>query len=155
MSYHPRHPIIFKTVLGVLCLVCGCAIYLLFRVKSITIYQWCKELGISHNIDCLRDSVLVWDIPAIVRYSIPDGLYCAAYILLMDAIWSNDKRIIKYYAIFIIPSLAITTELLQYLGLFKGTYDPLDLISYLIPITLYGLHKCYFHIFTNLKTKRL
>ena len=76
-----------KVVLGISFLVCGCAIYLLFRSKTLSIYNWCSALGLSTPIDALRIWVRNWNIPDFVRYCLPDGLYCAAYILLIDAIW--------------------------------------------------------------------
>ena len=126
-----------KVFIGIFFLVCGCLIYLLFRSKSLNIYIWSKAFGLSSLIDILRLYVSNWNIPNIVRYSLPDGLYCAAYILLIDAIWHKDKRCIRYIILSLVPILTISSEILQYYGLIKGTFDKYDLVCYLLPPIIY------------------
>lgn len=126
-----------KAMVGALFLVWGSMIYLLFRSKSLNIYLWSKALGISSFIDSLRACVGKWEIPDMVIYSLPDGLYCAAYILLIDAIWNNNNGIIKYIFISLVPFATIISEILQYYGLVKGTFDIYDLLCYLLPTIIY------------------
>lgn len=144
-----------EVILGVIFLVCGCAIYLLFRSKSLNIYQWCMSLGLSNTIDSLRYTVQNWHMVAWVRYSLPDGLYCAAYILIIDAIWKNDNRIIKFIIILLVPIITISSELLQYFELVKGTFDVNDLICYMTPPTIYLVYIYNSYMFNKLKTQRL
>lgn len=148
-TYNPNVRIASEIVLGVVFLVFGCAIYLLFRSKSLYIYQWCVMLGLSDMIDSLRYAVQNWNITGWIRYSLPDGLYCAAYILIIDAIWHNDNRIIKYFIISLVPFITISSELLQNFGLVEGTFDIYDLICYLIPLTIYIY---YFIFLKSIKT---
>lgn len=122
---------------GVMLLVFGCAIYLLFRSKTLFIYVWCRDLGCSPLVDYFRLSVQNWNIPAFIKFSLPDGLYSAAYLLIIDAIWSNDKSPMKYILFSIIPVITISDELLQYFGLIGGTFDFVDLISYMLPPLLF------------------
>lgn len=117
--------------------MCGCTIYLLFRTKTLYIYNWCVALGLSSMIDSLRYAVLDWSISDLVKYSLPDGLYCAAYILIMDAIWSEDNKVIKHAVVLLIPVITISHELFQGIGLARGTFDIYDLISYSLPPILY------------------
>lgn len=126
-----------KVILGITFLTCGCAIYLLFRSKSLNIYQWCLFLGVSEMIDTLRYAVQDWRIPDIVIFSLPDGLYCAAYILIIDAIWDDNNRHIKFLIISLVPLVTITSELLQYFKLIRGTFDIYDLVCYVIPIIVF------------------
>ena len=128
-----------EAILGVLFLACGCAIYLLFRSTSLNIYQWCCALGLSSPIDTLREQVQTWSISEFIKYSLPDGLYCAAYILIIDAIWHKDDTLVKYLIISIIPLVTIGSELLQYLGMVQGTFDIFDLICYSMPPMIYVL----------------
>lgn len=130
-----------ELLFGIIFLVCGCAIYLLFRSKSLNIYQWCSVLGLSNTIDVLREHVQNWNISEFVKFSLPDGLYCAAYILIIDAIWYNDKSVVKNIIISVIPLLTISSELLQYFELVKGTYDMFDLICYSFPPMIYLICK--------------
>lgn len=126
-----------EIILGVVFLACGCAIYLLFRSKSLNIYQWCMVLGLAEMIDSLRYAVQDWSMAEWVRFSLPDGLYCAAYILITDAIWHNDNSPFKYIIISLVPLVTISSEVLQYLGLVKGTFDLYDLICYSLPPVIY------------------
>lgn len=145
----------YEVILSIVFLVCGCAIYLLFRSKSLNIYQWCMLLGLSDTIDSLRYAVQHWNITAWVKYSLPDGLYCAAYILIIDAIWMNYNRLIKYIIISLVPIVTISSELLQYFGLVKGTFDVYDLICYSIPPIIYLIYTCNSFMFNKLKTQSL
>lgn len=144
-----------EIALGIAFLACGCAIYLLFRSKSLNIYQWCMTLGITNMIDSLRYTVQDWCMAAWVKYSLPDGLYCAAYILIIDAIWKNDNRFIKYIIISLVPIVTISSELLQYFGLVKGTFDVYDLICYSIPPMIYLIYIYNSFMFNKLKTQKL
>lgn len=144
-----------EVALGIAILACGCAIYLLFRSKSLNIYQWCMSLGLSNTIDSIRYAVQDWCMPTWVRYSLPDGLYCAAYILIIDAIWKNDNRLIKFIIISLVPFVTISIELLQHFGLVKGTFDVYDFICYSIPPMIYLIYTYNSFKFNKLKNQSL
>lgn len=131
----PNIRIASETILGVIFLICGCFIYLLFRSENIYIYKWYSSLGIM-NIEQLRDSVHNYSLPDFVRYSLPDGLYCVAYILIIDAIWHNEK-FKRHWIVSLIPIIAIVNEVLQFYGVVNGTFDWFDLICYATPLLLY------------------
>lgn len=139
--------------LGVVFLMFGCVIYLLFRTKTLNIYQWCSLLGLSNFIDYARVWVSAWNIPDFIRYSLPDGLYCAAYILIIDAIWKDDDSLIKHLVITLVPLVTITSEIFQYFGLVKGTFDLCDLFFYITPIIAYYLSKHNSYMFKIIKHK--
>jgi hypothetical protein len=126
-----------EIVLGVFFLACGCVIYLLFRSKTLNIYQWCVEIGLSDMIDTLRSNAQNWNVSEFLKFSLPDGLYCAAYILIIDAIWYKEDTIKKNIIIALVPFVTISSEVLQYLGLVKGTYDVYDLTCYSFPPLIY------------------
>lgn len=126
-----------QVFLAVLMLFVGSGIYLLFRSKSLYIYKWCAVLGLSDNINYLRYAVSDWSISDFVKYSLPDGLYCAAYVLVMDAIWHKECGCVKFVAIFLVPFVTIISEALQYFGIVRGTYDYCDLVCYAIPSIFY------------------
>lgn len=130
----------FEVILGIVFLTCGCAIYLLFRSKSLNIFHWCMALGLGNTIESLRYAVHNWSFSAWIRYSLPDGLYCSAYILIMDAIWHKDNGIVKIIIISLVPLVTISSEVLQYYGLVKGTYDVYDLICYFCPLMIYFIY---------------
>jgi len=151
----PNIRIASETILGVLFLICGCTIYLLFRSKTLYIHRWGHALGLSNTIDTLRKHVESWNVSEFAKFSLPDGLYCAAYILIMDAIWHNDNRKIKYFVMPLVPFVTIISELLQYFGLVKGTFDLYDLMCYIIPPTLYIIYINNSLKFNKLKNQRL
>lgn len=135
--HHIRKWIATEIILGVLFLVCGCAIYLLFRSKSLNIYKWCSAIGLSNAIDTLRSSCHNWNVPYWVKFSLPDGLYSAAYILIINAIWYKNNGLVKYIIVSVVPLLTISSEILQFFGLVKGTFDFYDIVCYAIPPLLY------------------
>ena len=122
---------------GVLLLICGCAIYLLFRSRSLNIYQWCCALGLTSIIERFRRIVQDWNVPDIIRFSLPDGMYCAAYILIVDAIWYKEQSVQKYVVIALVPIITIGSELLQNFNLVRGTFDVFDLVCYALPPLVY------------------
>lgn len=94
-------------------------------------------LGLANMIDSLRLTVQDWNMAEWIKYSLPDGLYSAAYILIIDAIWWKENSIVKFIIISLIPVVTICSELLQYYGLVKGTFDMYDLACYLFPPMIY------------------
>ena len=145
-----------KNCLGTMLLMIGCLIYLLFRSKTLYIYLWCKSLGLSALIDKLRFAVLDWSVPDFIKYSLPDGLYCAAYLFIMDAIWHDEKNKVKYLLISIVPIITITSEMLQIFNVVPGTFDIMDLVCYCIPpFTYMAIFITNKFMFNNLKIKNL
>ena len=136
--------IILEVLWGIICLASGCAIYLLFRSTSLNIYQWCMEFGLSNIIDSVRYIVQDWDMPEWIKYNLPDGVYVAAYILIIDAIWKDDDSLIKHFVIALVPLVTITSEIFQYFGLVKGTFDLCDLLFYSVPFIAYHINKYHF-----------
>lgn len=136
-----------ETILGMFLLLCGCLIYLLFRSETINICKWCSSLG-GMNIEQIRNNIHNYNLPDFVKYSLPDGLYCASYILIIDAIWHNEKPL-NNLVVALIPLIAIANEVLQYFGMTKGTFDWYDIICYVTPLLLFYL------ISTNFKINRL
>lgn len=141
-KHHTNKLITSEVSLGVVLLAYGCAIYLLFRSKSLNIYQWCSVFGLSNTIDTLRYIVKDWHVPEFVKFCLPDGFYCASYILMIDAIWYKDKGFVKNTIISLVPIVTVSSEMLQYFGLVKGTFDIYDLICYIIPTLIYVSLKC-------------
>lgn len=125
-----------QMVLGFLLLACGCSIYMIFRSQDIVLNKWCQSLGIADFVEPMRMSVKDSHVPDFILYSLPDGLYCASYILLMDAAWEG-KGLSRNIAVALIPSVAIMHEIAQGIGWTRGTFDICDLIFYALPLALY------------------
>ena len=148
-TLHTKVRVTTELILGVLMLVCGCYIYLLFRSKSLNLYQWCSVLGLSDMVDSMRCAVHEWNPSDFVRYSLPDGLYCGSYLMMIDAVWYKENGFEKYFVLSIVPAMTIISEVLQYWGLVKGTFDVYDLLCYMIPSLIYlivhWIHTCSVH----------
>ena len=137
-------------------LSCGCAIYLLFRSKALYIYQWCLSFGISDYVDVCRHYVQGCQLSDFIIFCLPDGLYCAAYILVIDAIWFEDNRLAKYLILSLVPTITIGSEILQLIGVVRGTFDVMDLVCYAIsPLVYFVVYQRNHIIFDKLKTKNL
>jgi len=75
---------------------------------------------------------------------------------MIDAIWHNDKGAIKNIFISLVPLITISSEVLQYFGLVKGTFDIYDLTCYAIPPLVYmSLKLSNNNMFNSLKQKCL
>jgi hypothetical protein len=66
-------------------------------------------------------------IPQWIIYSLPDGLWAFAYALLITGLWIGKGSGIKYFWMSTIPVLVIGMEMLQYIGMVKGTFSLVDL----------------------------
>ena len=119
------------------------------------IYIWCSTLGQSHIIDIARTYAIDWIVPDVIKFCLPDGLYVSAYLLIMDAIWQKEDSLIKHIVICLVPVFAITSEVLQYYGVVKGTFDICDLLFYSAPFITYYIYKYHSFKFNKLKIKRL
>lgn len=125
--------------LGILSL--GGLIYIIYRDKSLLMFDWFNSIGVSSGIDGLRslfqgDGVYGW-----VKYSLPDGLWIFSYMFLIDAIWNGEKIITSKLFLWFLPIVAILSECLQYFGLLSGVFDWKDMASFTLAITLFLIIK--------------
>ena len=70
-----------------------------------------------------------------MKYNLPDGLWMLSFLLFIEGVWSDDKRLKLLFSVPII-TFAVVWELLQYCGIFPGTGDVLDILFYLAAILL-------------------
>ena len=122
--------------LSFLSLTLGGAIYIGFRSTDLVLYRFLNKLGLKQALIDFRIICSSIDLPEWVRYSLPDGLWLAAYLLVMNLIWRNHHSYLYYYLIYLMPALAILTEIGQYIGYCPGTFDSVDLICYIIPLII-------------------
>lgn len=128
-----------KFAIGVIVLLCACFIYLCWRSDRINLYVWSGNIGLSSVIDFLRTNIGSFNPGTFVKNSLPDGLYCVAYILIMDCIWENTRRRTRIFMTLLIPAVAIVHEILQYFNVVSGTFDSFDLLCYSLPVLVYLL----------------
>jgi len=126
-----------KVTIGIVALSVGGIIYILYRTDSLLMFSWFQKLGMSEYIcnfraDYGKNSVYGW-----VKYSMPAGLWLFSYLFIIDSVWGNYKKSVYKCFLCTLPIMAITSELLQYFGILSGTFDFLDLMSYISAIFLF------------------
>ena len=132
---------IVKVILSFAILIIGGLIYVGFRDKSLLMFSWFEQLGVSGEEDALRGLVNSEGVYGWVKNSLPDGLWLFAYMFLVDAIWNGSKSISSYIFIFSLPFFALLSEFLQYFGMLPGVFDWIDVPSYLFAILLFVIVK--------------
>ncbi len=133
---------VFTGVLGLLALAAGGMIYMLYRTREMLVFRLTDYLGISSWIHRMREHAPVLSVPEWVIYSLPGGLWTAAYILIMDAIthrWTQKRRLLWTMSI---PMMGVASEILQALGWLPGTFDIIDALCYVLPYAIYLCHTC-------------
>ena len=126
---HKRH-FIRQSILSFFLLGIGGSIYLLFRPKTLLMFKWVESLGLSEYIDRLRDMVSNITLNHITLYSLPDGLWLASYIIVVNTVVSKSNKHKLLFWSFLLPLIAIVFELLQIPGIIPGIFDVFDLICY-------------------------
>ena len=132
---------IVKVILSFTILIIGGLIYVGFRDKSLLMFDWFEQLGISGEVDAFRGFVNSEGVYGWVKNSLPDGLWLFAYMFLVDAIWNGSMSICSYIFIYSLPVFALLSEFLQYFGLFPGVFDWIDVACYSFAILLYVIIK--------------
>ena len=105
-----------KVMLSLVILLLGGLIYVIFRDKSLLMFDWLK-------------------------YSLPDGLWIFSYMFIVDAIWDREKNAVSMIFLWGLPIVAVLSECFQYFGLLAGVFDWMDMASYMLAITLFLIIK--------------
>lgn len=129
-----------QTCFALILFFIGGLIYIVFRSETIRIFTWTDNLGLSNWVSRIRTTCEDIYVNDFVRYSVPDGLWLLAYLLIIDIIW-NEPSIYKTVFIYVLPIIAILSEFMQLFGLFHGVFDIYDLVSYFCTLLIYKLLK--------------
>lgn len=135
-----KRQFICQSIVSFLLLGLGGSVYLLFRPKTLLMFKWIESLGLSEYVDRLRGLVSGITLNHITLYSLPDGLWLASYIIVVNTIVSKNN---KYYLLFwslLLPFIAVIFELLQIPGIIPGIFDVFDLICYIVPLIIYLIY---------------
>jgi glycopeptide antibiotics resistance protein len=115
-----------------LTLIFGSMIYIAFRDDSLLMFNWFSALSLDIPIEIIRGAALSikGDLPNWFLFSLPDGLWVFSYLSLTLWLWSN--RITKHNVVwlFLVPIIAIFSEVGQALQIVSGTFDVTDLFFY-------------------------
>lgn len=136
LSLSDKH-IKIQLILAWGCLLAGTSIYLLFRSRNHLVFFILDSVGLKIAIDTIRSMTGGIDLPEFVRFCLPDGLWTSSYILFSDYFNKNEKLTMRLLLASIIPLLGIASELLQSINMIPGTFDPLDIACYALPLLLW------------------
>lgn len=128
-------------VLSLASFLTGGLIYLAFRSETLLMFRWGEKLGLGNMITQIRSiSADYLPLPQWVLFSLPDGLWVLSYVFAMAAIWVCDLTSHRFL-FFLIPFIAIGSEILQSIGLVQGSFDWIDLFLYFLA-TIIGTFYC-------------
>ena len=116
----------------------GGAIYILWRSNQLRVFSWIDSLGLSSLVSSIRVTALPIknQVPAFLLYSLPDGLWTFAVTSCMIIIWKGQRGLLRAFWVSIGAFLALASELAQSLCLIPGAFTLLDVMFYLIGISL-------------------
>ena len=117
----------------------GGALYVLFRSRGLLMFALAEKLGLTPLISTSREGVAHVHLPEFVVYSLPAGLWSAAFVVLMDGLFSQSSLRKRLLWASVIPLVGTVSELMQACGLLPGTFDVADLLCYLAPYAAYVL----------------
>ncbi|OJJ22503.1 hypothetical protein BKI52_07430 [marine bacterium AO1-C] len=124
-----------RLLLGcIISLLGGGLIYLGFRSDTLILFDWISFIGLDHLIERLRFYTLPYAkyIPEWILFSLPDGLWMFSYGCGICYLWRNKQSKQPHWWISLIALFILSVEILQLLQITPGTFDPLDLVFYLL-----------------------
>ena len=117
-----------------LTLFIGTLMYVLFRNKSILVFDWINSINIIRPINYLREMTICSKqyLPNWFIFSLPGGLWTFSYVTLVMLIWNNEIKRKNIFWLILLPAIAIISEIGQCLKLFPGTFDLNDILFYIL-----------------------
>lgn len=124
-------------LLGLLLLIVGGMIYLLYRPQSLLLFHVAGGLGLTDAIGQWRQTAAAWRPAKFTVYCLPAGLWALSYVLIVGTLTQSLPALRRWLLVASIPLLGIASEVMQALGLVPGTFDWTDLALYLLPLIAY------------------
>ena len=124
-------------VIALIPVLFGGLIYLLYRPKSIILFEVLNKLGVSTTVDIVRSKVEHIHLPDFVVYSLPAGLWTISFLMAMYLCTKQQNMRIKLSLALPLPVSAVVLEFMQLFGLCPGTFDIFDVVCYVIPIIIF------------------
>ena len=130
---------VLKIFAGFIFLIIGSYLYLKFRSETLLMFTWAENLGLNFIVSSIRESSIL-NSPKLEYfiYSTPFGMWVVSFCCFIGAIWHKDISIEAIIWRLFAPAIAISSELLQFVGVIPGTFDTNDLLV-LIVSTIIGI----------------
>ena len=132
---------IAEAAIGLVALVIGGLIYIRYRNESLLMFDWFQELRISNIIGEFRDDADKSNVYEWVKYNMPAGLWLFSYMFIIDSLWGNDNNKVYKCFLYVLPFMAIISEIMQLFKILPGTYDFMDFFSYILAILMFIIIK--------------
>ena len=130
---------VLKIFAGFIFLIIGSYLYLKFRSETLLMFTWAENLGLNFIVSSIRESsILNSSKLEYFIYSTPFGMWVVSFCCFIGAIWHKDISIEAIIWRLFAPAIAISSELLQFVGVIPGTFDTNDLLV-LIVSTIIGI----------------
>ena len=129
-----------KIFLGLFFLLIGSYLYLKFRSETLLMFKWAENLGLDFIVSSIRRSfegLNLYQMNYFV-FSVPYGLWVISFCCFIGAIWHKDSSVSAIIWRLFVPVIAISSEILQFVGFLPGTYDINDLLVLFVS-TIIGL----------------
>ena len=129
-----------KIFFGFIFLFIGSYLYLKFRSETLLMFKWSENLGLDFIVSLIRRSfegLNLYQMNYFV-FSAPYGLWVISFCCFIGAIWHKDSSVSAIIWRLFVPVIAISSEILQFLGFLPGTYDINDLLVLFVS-TIIGL----------------
>ncbi len=130
---------VLKIFAGFIFLIIGSYLYLKFRSETLLMFTWAENLGLNFIVSSIRESSIL-NSPKLEYFifSTPFGMWVVSFCCFIGAIWHKDISIEAIIWRLFAPAIAISSELLQFVGVIPGTFDTNDLLV-LIVSTIIGI----------------
>ena len=123
-------------MLGCALVTLGGLIYLTFRPTTILMFHVADGMGLMPLVMAWRSMTAAWQPAEFWVYSLPGGLWAAAYILLAYGFLSRQSSLLRLTVASTIPMAGVVSELLQGIYVLPGVFDWTDLLCYATPLVL-------------------
>ena len=120
--------LIFNVIMPI---ILGLFIYIVYRSNDTIIFHWFSFFGIEFIINSIRNSDIFLNPPFWLKYNFPDGLWVYSLINMFLFIWIDDINKYNFYYPYLFVLIACICEALQFYSIIPGTYDFIDVLSYL------------------------
>lgn len=129
-----------KIFFGFIFLFIGSYLYLKFRSETLLMFKWAENLGLDFIVSSIRRSFEGLNLYQMNYFvlSAPFGLWVISFCCFIGAIWHKDSSVSAIIWRLFVPVIAISSEILQFVGFLPGTYDINDLLVLFVS-TIIGL----------------
>ena len=128
-------------ILGCTLVGLGGLIYLAFRPTTILMFHVADGMGLMPLVMAWRSWTAAWQPAEFWVYSLPGGLWAAAYILLVYGLLLRQSAMLRITIASSNPMIGVVSELLQGVGLLPGVFDWADLLCYATPLLLLYIYE--------------